>query len=337
MNKKTSPKGENMNKDPLDPFEQEAAEGFSLLNSEEERANLKASTDQAISKLLSKKAQVPTRQYWLSAAALFIVAGLSFVFFFQTKNPAELAINRELSPTETVIKENLQDSADLEPQNSSNQNKQKESTVAVEKSKDLGFQKQSAPASSAQQNSDFKAKSAQAPLKKEEAADNMELQLTEDAHESEISAAPAMTNTLTSSAEKFDKFALVNADISTAAKTAPASPQAEMKKADPKTRSKGSNTGIIVLSQVNYTGGNTVLHKDILKILKKEDAVVKLNLQFTISENGRVDKCNVLEPSALSLEKQMLILKALKNLKNFTVVSTEGSQMPAIYNYEFIP
>jgi hypothetical protein len=65
----------------LDDFEKDAIEGFDMLESEKEAADLKASLDTLIQKeLFAKEEERNPKVYWFAAAGLILVVGLSVLF-----------------------------------------------------------------------------------------------------------------------------------------------------------------------------------------------------------------------------------------------------------------
>jgi len=71
----------------LDDFEKEAMAGFNMLESENEANNLKTSLDNRInSELFYKKENHNQKVYWLAAAGLALVIGLSALFILNDTN-----------------------------------------------------------------------------------------------------------------------------------------------------------------------------------------------------------------------------------------------------------
>ncbi|MDP1802322.1 MAG: hypothetical protein Q8L81_13270 [Bacteroidota bacterium] len=85
----------------LDDFEKDAIEGFDMLESEQEAADLKASLDTRIQKeLFAKEEEKNPKIYWFAAAGLILVVGLSVLFILN--NNDSLSKSHDLAITNTV-------------------------------------------------------------------------------------------------------------------------------------------------------------------------------------------------------------------------------------------
>jgi hypothetical protein len=65
---------------PADAFEQEALEGFAMLESQEEALDLKAELDREMNDTVFARKQAPARIYWMAAAGLALLIGISAYF-----------------------------------------------------------------------------------------------------------------------------------------------------------------------------------------------------------------------------------------------------------------
>ncbi|MEO6302555.1 MAG: hypothetical protein ABIP51_05240, partial [Bacteroidia bacterium] len=97
----------------LDDFEKEALAGFEMLGSEKEAKDLKASLDTRIQKeLFEKEEKRNPKVYWLAAAGLFLVIGLSTLFITNNTDSVSKQSNLAISNIDENKKEILPESAE---------------------------------------------------------------------------------------------------------------------------------------------------------------------------------------------------------------------------------
>ncbi len=98
-------------KQDLDDFERDALAGFDMLDSEQEAKDLKASLDTRIQKeLFTKEEKNNPKVYWLAAAGLALVIGLSTLFVINNNDSLSKSGKLAITNTEESKKEVLPES-----------------------------------------------------------------------------------------------------------------------------------------------------------------------------------------------------------------------------------
>jgi len=121
---------------PMDDFEQEALEGFAMLENKEEILNLKENLDARIYSEVFTEEKKSKHGFWYAAAGLVLVIGFS-IYFFQKNSPVQgngLAIQSEPSKTGTEIQKDIEAISEKMGINNSNK-KIKQTTHLVAKKK----------------------------------------------------------------------------------------------------------------------------------------------------------------------------------------------------------
>lgn len=88
----------NKNDQHQDDFEKEALEGFAMLRDEQESLDLKAKLDERMRKEVLSKQQTRSPFYWIAAAAMLIIMGLSVWFILS--DSSEVTSHKDLAITQ---------------------------------------------------------------------------------------------------------------------------------------------------------------------------------------------------------------------------------------------
>ena len=335
---------------PIDDFEKEALEGFSMLENEEDVLNLKSSLDAKIYKEVFAEEKKPGRIIWYAAAGLALLIGLS-VYFIQN-NPVtksdNLAIQSHTSSVHESDSRRIQKSLnEVSKENENLRFKKAENPPEIKSSEpknakgEKEFHKNVNPQKN-EKNSDqnSNAESASGELVTQEVKpqtvpvlapiEGEKVMMQPSASSGAVSL--GATKDLTADYLNNSSFSVTKNDATTAG--------AEIKKTKPSHNKKRSkNEEQTVAADANstvagpsgksclYSGGEEALLKDLKTILSSKKLLQKFDATLFINENKKVVKVIFTETYGLSKTDQKELIDLLKTLDKFEMIGVSGKNL----------
>jgi hypothetical protein len=342
----------NSHNNDLDDFEKEALDGFAVLDNDEDAIALKEKLDTRIHSEVFSKEKKATPLYWLAAAGLLLVIGLSV--FFMVNNQAletkksDLAIaspkiaSQEEIPN--VINQEQSSAATIELKKSNsttNLNDDKKPTASLaarEKAADLGLANKQQPITAAAYDME------------NEVEERKEVMTTPPVQTTSSVLADEMLANKDSDQGQNDGVGNNNdkklAEGTTAASGAVTKNESKrQKQAAPEIASSvGANEPFknkesLAIANTNcfYIGGEAALTKEV----KQKLAIMKITAPFSarlfITKKAKVEKVEFIDNTAVTADEQKLITAALNSLKDFRIIKWPKNTTLIEYSFVFKP
>jgi len=351
---------------PMDDFEQEALEGFAMLENKEEILNLKENLDARIYSEVFTEEKKSKHGFWYAAAGLVLVIGFS-IYFFQKNSPVQgngLAIQSEPSKTGTEIQKDIEA---ISEKNGHQQFKQKDKANDAS-----GGQKEEVTSmgSSAKGNAAV--------------GEDVNTAQTSDAEAKDLPAAPepameaapeqksvyAKVRPVSPPAVSKPQAAAVSMDKqenNEQEDTAPHTKDSNRDRMAKETDNKKIRDDVVALLEVQvvktparakvekesissgasstsgpanipcyYQGGETELTKDLKNLLETKKLVQKFDATLSINVKGKTEKVVLTKSFDLDKSQQKELIKVLKGLDKFIVSGVSGDTLAA-YKVIFRP
>ncbi len=352
-------KGQGM--ETMDDFEKEALEGFDQLASEEEAFALKSQLDAKIEReLFSKSSRKSSPFYWMAAAGLLLVIGLSVLFILQNneKEQRKLALAEPKSKTqvppepaissETVVTEQAKTSVKTVVHE---QNHQATEPRLLSGSEDAVYR--SSGSGAADKEADDAASSVEkAPLQLQEvetiATDEVVLEDTKQStnksdvkrvakqEESEVVESTSKKSKALKTAEVSPSLATsqVPEQVITQPSSSPGLNYSYSGGSPMNTNGSLSNSpmqvNVYTIATCHYKGGKKALVKELKGILESKHLSKAFEVRLKINAAKAVEKVEFIHAEKLSLEEKQGIEAILKKLDKFYFDS-------ALKSGEFLP
>lgn len=320
-----------------DVFDKEAKEGFGTLESPFDAMELKAALDEKIKStfLQNKKSR---EKYWLAAASLMLVVGLSVYFINNsTYDQKNLAVSEKVMSTEPLSLNSTKNKEFIEKANAP-QNPIKTAAGRMPDSK-----KNSEPAKTKHENNFSGQYSEPIASAKANGSGNA----------SEILVAPAVNSENDDvQSGKGDNAERNKKDIAVTSKNFEPEEEQQAKSTLNRFTSKSANamapansspnnlaSGDLDLkekaaSNVYYNGGETALAQTLKQKLLKIDCNGKFEALLFINNSGKVEKAELSKTYDLNDKQQKQVIEILYSLENFKFYSAPANK--AINRYKVV-
>lgn len=314
-----------------DAFEQEALEGFAMLKNEEEAMDLKKSVDARIySEVFAEKKQESRRFYWLAAAVLIGVIGMSIYLFqtYFTTPKTELAIQ---TPKTVPMKENSVPEAPSPAQTNS---PEPEGATEIKPIKQVQIDKSIHSSSVENEGQKFMEDLSDQSNVAPASAPASEI----PEREQEVKALPVSDQTKASNPKESSR---------SAAEPLAAKEEIVAKKSKSKVSedvlSKASDESIEIATvstkpspSCTFKGGNQELKKQLKDQLKQKNLLYPFDATLFLNKKGKIEKVLIKNSDGLNEEDQQKVIEVIKQLNDFKVSGLKGKEIIQ-YNIEFRP
>lgn len=314
-----------------DEFEREALEGFAMLNNEADAMDLKKSLDKKIySEVFAEKKQESRRFYWLAAAALIGVIGMS-IYLFQTylaEKKTELAIQ---APKTVPMLENAVPEASTASQQNSPLPKTTAEVKTIKQVQENNNQETTDIENEGQklmEDLNDASYTAPAPVPANEASER----------EQTVKALPMSDQPNATTASEPSRS---STNLSETKEEIAGKKNKSVEKQDG--LKKTSDENIVVVSAgtksfptCSFKGGDKELQKQLWDQLKQKNLLYPFDASLFLNKKGKIEKVLIKNADGLSAEDREKIIELIKQLNDFKVSGLKGSEQIE-YRIEFRP
>lgn len=318
------------NSDHEDAFDKEAREGFDMLASDEEALSLKSTLNKKIHGQLFEDKNSRRPFYWMAAAAMLIISGLSAYFIINdTTNSQNMAIARMPEPENqnpAMEKSFDEKAAEITAEAS------EEPIVAAPK------KNKTALPSTAQSQPVAEADYASAAYKTDKDMASTRDDESADEHLSKQESAKPVVNSVKKTNEAEERAEENKAsDVAAFKNDVKKEKSVRAKLAEPMAASPvHSETKALIANNCYYKGGHEALKRELEKKLKTKNLNRNFDAVLYVSANKHVIKVDLVNKIDFSEEEQAELLTILKSLNDFRFETTPEPSVVSEYTLRYL-
>lgn len=337
----------------LDDFEKEALDGFAKLDNDEDAIALKEKLDTRIHSEVFSKEKKSTPLYWLAAAGLVFVIGLSIFFMLNNQaletKKSDLAIAAlKKAPQEeipNVINQGQTSAAPIETKKSNSKTNLEEdekklaSSRAIEKTSDLVVAAKQQPIKTAlaydaeTEAEEQKEVMAAPPFQTAKGVLEYEIPANKDNDEGQNDVASNYDDKKIGGVTKAASGSVDNNESKKQKQAAPEMTSSVSFTQPSKNKENLSTTN----ANCFYVGGETALNKEVKEKLASKKITTAFSATLFINKKAKVKKVEFANSKAITADEQKIITAALTSLKDFRIVKWPKNTNLIEYSFVFKP